>query len=376
MKIIRCHFFLVTLLPILGFSQNANVVNAVLYQQSGELDKAKIEIDKSSVHEKTITSAKNFYYRGLIYEEILLSTKQEYKSLSDSAGLVAYNSYKKAITLDKPNGQYVKLATSRLSNLWSAFINEGIKQYTARNYKNANNYYGLAQQVKPEDTLAYVYSNYASEAIQDSLQLNNNYTKLKSIGYKSVIMYYFLASYERYRNKDFNKAETIFAEGRRVYPSDKSLLMEEMNLFLQQGKFDQAKTNIETAIKNDPSNATYYFDLGALYDQKGDIENAKLNYKKAIELNPNENDAQYNLGAILYKKAGELVKIKNNMDQTQYAAEGKKYEKDIKALFEESLVYFERIWNNNKSDASLRKVLKDIYTRLNNTEKLKSIDVY
>ncbi len=376
MKQIASCFVFFILLPLMCIAQESTVVNAFLYQREGELDKAKVEIDKSSVNEKTISSAKNFYYRGLIYEEILTSPKQEYSSLSDSAGIVAYNSYKKALALDKPNGQWVKLATPRLNNLWSTFINEGIKQYTARNYKNANSFYVLAQNIKPSDTLAYVYSNYVSEAIQDSLMIYYNYTKLKGNGYKSVNMYYYLSSYARYHDKDLEKAASILAEGRKEFPSNKDLLLDEMNLFLQQGKFDQAKLNMEAAIEREPTNSTYYFNLGALYDQKGDSENAKSNYKKALEINPNEYDALYNLGAISYKKGGELIKIKNNMDQKQYAAEGKKYEADIKALFEEAMNCFEKIWIKNKSDESLKRVLKDIYTRLNNTEKLKAIDIY
>ena len=52
-------------------AQNDAVTNAFFFNKDGELDKAKEEIDRAAAHEKTKDKPKTWYFRGLIYENIL-----------------------------------------------------------------------------------------------------------------------------------------------------------------------------------------------------------------------------------------------------------------------------------------------------------------
>src|SRR5687767_5296244 len=51
----------------LAFAQNSAVTQAAIYLKSGTLDKAKTEIDKAVVHEKTAANAKAWFIKGEVY---------------------------------------------------------------------------------------------------------------------------------------------------------------------------------------------------------------------------------------------------------------------------------------------------------------------
>ena len=76
-------------------AQSGTVTNAVLYRQSGELDKAKSKIDEACLHEKTSMKTKTWYYKGWIYMDIYTTDKAEYKNLANNPGEIAYEAFKK-----------------------------------------------------------------------------------------------------------------------------------------------------------------------------------------------------------------------------------------------------------------------------------------
>ena len=51
-----------------ALAQTSAITDAYMYRKDGNLTAARTEIDKAVKHEKTSTSAKAWYFRGLIYE--------------------------------------------------------------------------------------------------------------------------------------------------------------------------------------------------------------------------------------------------------------------------------------------------------------------
>ena len=350
-----------------AIAQPGAVTNAILYHESGELDNAKTYIDKAAVNEKSDVMAKTWYNRGLIYESIMNSQKPEYKMLSDSAGSVAYNSYNKAIKLDKPNGQYAKLATEKLGNLWSVYLNDAITKYQNKDYKNALGSYRIAQAIKPADTTAYLYGAYAAEEAGDKKAAEAQFVKLKSIGYTGVAMYQYLSDTYSKDGKD-TEALAMLDEGRKLYPNDKTLMITEMNFYLKKGQMDVARKKIEEAIVRDPKNSLLYFNLGVLYDQSGESPKAMEAYKQSIALNSNNFDSYYNLGAGYYAAAGDLIKKKNYMNPAEYAKNGKAIDEQIRVNLNECLTNMQKAQAINPSDESVKKVINDVNKRLSNSK--------
>ena len=82
-------------LPVVVSAQTSAVTNAILNQRSGLLDKARIEIDKAILNEKTVGKAKTWFTRGQIYEGMLESPIYS-KQLQPAEGVQkAFESYSK-----------------------------------------------------------------------------------------------------------------------------------------------------------------------------------------------------------------------------------------------------------------------------------------
>ena len=59
--------------PLMASAQTSAVTNAILNQRTGLLDKARVDIDKAIVNEKTSGKAKTWFTRGQVYEGMLES---------------------------------------------------------------------------------------------------------------------------------------------------------------------------------------------------------------------------------------------------------------------------------------------------------------
>ena len=58
-------------LPLAATAQTSAVTNAILNQRQGLYDKAREDIDKAALNEKTSVKAKTWYTRGEIYEQMM-----------------------------------------------------------------------------------------------------------------------------------------------------------------------------------------------------------------------------------------------------------------------------------------------------------------
>lgn len=350
-------------------AQNSAVVNAIFYQRDSNFVKAKEEIDKACVHEKTINSPKGWYTKGEVYESIALSTNPTIQALDSNAVFVSYEAYLKTIALDKPNGGYAKQAKDRLPNVWVILINHGISNYKNRQFDKAIKYYTAAQTIKPDDTTAYVYASYAAEAKQDYELSNHVYEQLLKLNYQSVAMYFGLIRYAKEVEKNYEKALDIITKAKTMYPHEMIFITEEFNVYLAEGKNDLAKQKLEEAIQKEPSNALLYFNLGVISEQIGPKEKAPIYYQKAIDLNPQNTDAMFNLGAYHYHQAADIYATANKMPYKEYASKGKAMEEKANELFKLALPYFEKVYLIN-ADAQTKKILFDIYNRLQMKDKM------
>ena len=149
-------------LPQLAQAQTSAVTNAILNQRQGLLDKARVDIDKAVLHEKTSGKAKTWYTRGEIYEQ-MLDNPIFGKQLQPGEGTQkAFESYTKAIELDGKTGEFGKQAATKMDNLYARAFNDGVNSYNAKEYDKAITSYKLASQIKPADTTVVLYSAFAS----------------------------------------------------------------------------------------------------------------------------------------------------------------------------------------------------------------------
>ena len=353
-------------LPSLVAAQTSAVTNAILNQRTGLLDKARTDIDKAIVNEKTSTKAKSWFTRGEIYQGMLESPIYS-KQLQAGEGLQkAFESYNKTIELDTKTGEFGKQAVAKMDNLYGRAFNDAVNSYNAKDYDKAIASYKLASQIKPQDTTAVLYSAYASEAKQDFPAAKASYNQLLAMNYKSPTLYSRLFQMAKQENNQAEAAK-ILQQALIAYPTNKGFMLEDLNMSLAGGKGDDALGKINKSITADPSNSNLYAVRGSMYDQQKKTELAVADYKKAVELDPKNFDAQFNLGVYNYNKAADLYTKASKMDLKTYQLSGKKSEVEGKRFFEAAVPYFERALELQPNDRNTLTSLKKIYFRLGRT---------
>lgn len=367
-------------LPSLVSAQTSAVTNAILNQRTGLLDKARADIDKAIVNEKTSTKAKTWFTRGEIYQGMLESPIYS-KQLQAGEGLQkAFESFNKTIELDTKTGEFGKQAITKMDNLYGRAFNDAVTSYNAKDYDKAIASYKLASQIKPQDTTAVLYSAYASEAKQDFPAAKTSYNQLLAMNYKSVTLYSRLFQMAKQENNQ-SEASKILQQALVAYPTNKGFMLEDLNMSLAGGKGEDALGKINKSIAADPSNSNLFAVRGSMYDQQKKTELAVADYKKAVELDPKNFDAQFNLGVYNYNKAADFYTKASKMDLKTYQVSGKKAEVEGKKFFEAAVPYFERALELQPNDRNTLTSLKKIYFRLGRTAesarletKLQSLD--
>lgn len=357
-KIIACAALVIALQGT-AVGQGVAILNATTYREQGDLVKAKEFIDKAVVHEKTSTSAKAWYYKGLIYFDLANAAKPEgvdgYKVAAEAWGKVAQ--------LDKPKGEWITEVDKMKHNLWIGLLNTGVQKTKEDKENEAYEYYELAHSMKTPGDTAYDYAyNYG----KDLAIKNKNYPQLKK---------YLLQEVETTTNPSvFTNLSLIFQEekapekaleivqiGRAKFPKDSKLMNEEINLYIILNRSDEAQKKMEDAVALDPKNAVLLYNLGTIYNKKGEDAKALDSYTKSVVLEPNNYEANFNIAAYYFNKGVKLNDVVNKMSMKDYTAVGKKKEAERDDLLRKGLSYFEKCKSINPDDPNLKSPMADSY---------------
>lgn len=347
-------------------AQNAEVVNAYNYQKFKEYDKAKISIDKAILDPKTGISAKTWYYRGLIYQDIEESPDAATKAVDAQALDKSIESYLKALELDTKKA-YSEDIKKRIPFLQNRYVNNGIVAYKAKEFQSAADNF-----MKSADLSEKLYSKIDTgllfNAALAALNAKNVpvqkqlFSRLIDLKYPEVEVYRSLANIY-FAEKDTTKGLEYIAMGRTAFPSNNALMIDELNVYMSRGQSKQMVSKMEEAANADPSNKSLWFALGATYDNMGKKDNAETAYKKSLALDSNYFDALYNLGAMHYNAGVEVYnKVKDlpMSKEKEYNAGKTKYT----ALFNKSLPYLEKALELQPNDLNTLASLKEIYAKL------------
>lgn len=347
-------------------AQQSAVTNAILNQRNGLLDKARTDIDKAIVNEKTSGKAKTWFTRGEIYEGMIASPIYS-KGLQPGEGTkTAFESYQKAISLEGKDSEYGKQAVAKLDNLYGVAFNAGVEGYNAKDYDKALANYKMAAQIRPADTTAVLYSAYAQEAKQDFAGAKASYNQLLGMNYKSVTLYNRMLQMAR-QEKDDKAAAQVLQQALAAYPTNKGFMLEDLNMSLASGKGEDALAKINKTIAADPANSNLYAVRGSMYDQQKKSDLALADYKKAVELDPNNFDAQFNLGVYNYNRAADAYTKASKMNLATYQKSGKALEVQGKKYFQDSVPYFEKALQLQPDDRNTLTSLQKVYFRLGRT---------
>lgn len=360
-------FLTFSLAVLTAFSQ-ASVTSAYNANKAGDYAKAAEWIEKAVVNEKAMAKEKTWRYRGTIYLNI--SQSEELKGSYPEALQIAYDSFMKAMELDT-KGSYEIDNKIALGNVQTVAMNNGIDLFNNESYDAAAKQFELSKVISDYfevvDTMAIYNTALCFEKADRYEEAIEKYRECAAMEYRVPGVYLFIGNLQKQLG-DEAAAMATYKDGRAKYPNSQALIIEELNMYLKDKKFEEAVTNLQLAIEGDPENHILHFSLGTVHDNLGDQENAAVAYQKAIDLKDDYTDAHYNLGAMYFNQAVEMVNAANEIPPNQI----KKYNAamdEANVVFNKALPSLERAHSLDGTNKETMTSLRDIYTRLEMDDK-------
>ena len=256
----------------------------------GKLDIAKAEIDEAfKVDNKGKVSAnsKNWYTKGRIYKAIYLDDSTDFKNLAGEEALsVAMKSFNKVVEMDKETSTYVIFSNQEINQLYGYIINNGAEKYGVDDYEGAYADFITALIVMPNDTTALLYGGVSAQQADMIDEALACFQKLAENGDASEETFKTMIYLYRTEKEDLESVLKTVNMALKNYPENTELVQEKITTLIVMERVDEAKSELEEAINDEPTNALYYYFLGYLYDFEEDSGMAQESYEKAVELNP------------------------------------------------------------------------------------------
>jgi Tfp pilus assembly protein PilF len=364
-----------SLLAFGAVAQKANVVSAFNYMKKKKFGKAYEYIEKAVANEKTGLEAKTWYYRGNIILGMATSPDLEVKTMVKDPLSEGAKSFKKSLELDT-KGEYRKKIEQMIPMVKNQALNGGIELFKAEKYEEAYKMFStsavFADIVGEYDTLAYFNAGIAADRAGKTEDALTNYQKCADVGYNGASIYALMADiHDKAKNQE--KFLEVVAEGRKKYPSDQALVLKELNYYLANEKHDLAKTNLKTAIANEPKNELLHFALGTVHEALDEGDEAIAAYKNAIAVKADYFDAYYNLGAFIFNQGVNYNNSANELDFRTKKNEIAALEAKADEAFKSAIPFLEKAHEIDANDKLTMQSLSQLYVRMGMNDKYKVI---
>ena len=376
MMIMKKLILLVALVSIsIGAMSQAGKVNSALsYINQGDLNRAKADLDQALVHPKSANLPNTFFAKGKLAQAAF---EHENTTMFSDPLAEALAAYEKAMELD-PKGQIKKkIITSRTYvDLADCFYIQGGERFEAGDFKGALKSF--------ETQIMIVEGDKYIAAIDTGMYFNAGIAAINSENYDAALKYFKTCAdmkymgitphyqiYEAYLAKgDTVAAEATLMALPKLFPDDKTITLQLIDLYIKSGKFEEAQKYITLAKEADPTNSILYFAAGIMYLNEERYDEAIAELQQSIKIDPNMYDVQYGLGAAYINKAASMYRAAETiMDVSQYNAAIDK----ANEVYANALPYMEKALQLNPTDVYTMQMLKELYYRLRMTEKYDAI---
>jgi tetratricopeptide (TPR) repeat protein len=351
-----------------AYAQMGKVTSAQSFIDQQLLDKAKDALDLALINEKSKDNPKTYLVKGKLCQAIFKSEDPKFKALIANPLVEAYAAYEQALKLD-PKGsieKQMKIGSTYLQ-LGNDFINQGVKQFEAKDYENALASFEYDIQIAKSPLYvgaldSGIYFNAGLAAFNAKLWEKGipHFQKCTETGYEGTTPWFLL--YTSYTNlKDLTNAEAILKRMFEKYPDDKDVIMQLVDFYINQNKPEDAHSYIDKAKVKNPNDHSLWWAEGVIYMRQDKYDDAINALSKSIDLKADQYDTQFNMGVCYYNKAVELFQKANEiMDQAKYNVAVK----EANDVFIKAIPYFEKANTLKVDDVDALKNLKELYFRL------------
>jgi tetratricopeptide (TPR) repeat protein len=318
--------------------------------------------------EATISWFNTYFAKGKLCQASYKSDNPTFKAYyADPLG-EAYTSFEKAIELDTKGGIKKKIITSMIYNSLAVDLyGQGSAQFEAKDFPGALKSFETQIKITESDKYAGaidtgMYYNAGLAAVNCSKynEAIKYFEKCAEMKYLGITPYYQI--YEATLGLgDTLKAEKVLKDLPSLFPNDKTITLQLIDLYIKSNKNEEALKYIAVAKEVDPGNYSLYFAGGIIYLNESKYDEAITELTKLIEIKNDLYDTQYGLGAAYINKASDMfVKANEIMDV-------KKYSEAIdqaNLIYSKGLPYMEKALELKPDDVYAMKSLQELYYRL------------
>lgn len=366
------------------FAQSTKINNAFQDYRRGRIARALEAIEEAAVHPDTKDQARTWFYRGNIFLTIALSDKADVSSLSNKAIDEAYDSFQKAIALDKDvSNNMVSPSTPSegVQMLSIPYYNRGIQKYNTQNYAQAAEDFEKAHRCKAENSFLYMLglSQMYAEMNKPKDEPKNFTSAIRTFNgliqgkFNEPNIYIFLSDIYKLNNDTVRSLRTI-NNGETAFPDTTRIMIQKFNIYLWSGKTEEALNLLQKIKEKEPTNHVVYFNIGTVLNEIGKFDEAVVAFERAIELKPDYFDALFNFGTMYFNR---FLAIREEAEKLGFS-EQEKFEK-LNAQAQEILAkaqpYLEKCYQLNPKDHDTLYMLRQVYIRMNQLEKAKEIEI-
>lgn len=370
-------FMLAAITALAQKQEKPNVNKAFTAWKEGKLDEAKRIIDMATTYEKTMSDGQTWYYRGLIYASIDTTSNATYKALDANALKTSVESFQKADALAKGGKDYFIMVNNGVSTkplqietLANHYLQQGLNKLQEEDDyegsigfldKSRIVYEGLMKTYTNDTLLYYLLglSNHFAEHYDPAIE---NLTKYFEKGGKSRDAYVMMYQIYSGPKENKEKALEVVREAKAKIPSNPDFPKLEIGLLIDLQKVDEARVNLEDAIKKDPSNFTYHYYLGYVNRQLNNLEAARQNFNDALKYKPDYFEAQYDLAGTYLVAVEKVTREINDLGIS--AADAKKKPALVQKRVRESEIALPYLEKAEKMKIPNKEVEIELYQRL------------
>ena len=296
---------------------------------------------------------KNVYkavvYTSIVYTDSLNKTNQAPNFLNKTADLVDELLTKKKIYKYPTEMDFARRC------LANVYMRHGFRQMHVSDYTNAIRSFKKAQSYIPSYRELNAYLAYANNRMGNVQEAAKYYGILLSTD--TIKPEYVDAAVNTYKTVgDTAKALQLLQKGRKLLPNDKSLLLEEANIYTNRKDYKALAPLLPQLLDDNANNADIAFIAANCYDHLDEYDKAESLYLRTIELNSAFYDPVFNLG-VLYFKVSALKKDANAGNDLARATQ-----------------WLEKANEILPDDSKCLHLLQIVYTRDGNTDQLNKVN--
>lgn len=336
----------------------------------GDLEKAQTIIDELVTDAKYQKQANSWYYRGVIYDQLMRS-----HITSDSAATYrdeALQSYQKTLMLAKQASQYHSFAQINLQVLWTYYINRGVQYYKMEAFEEALEQFAIARQIDPQTPLTILYTAIIDQQAEKYEQAWHGYEQYQALGYQDVAVHRALANLAIHYLKDSSKAQAILQAALQTHPWDINLLEEYYELLSTHHQLEDKQSQLQSQLLTTPHQPVYYYQLAYLYDKMNQYKQALESYQKALALAPRQLEIILQLATLHYNHGARALSSVIELPEEEFQQTGQVGIEQANQNLQQALTYLEKAHRLNPKNLYILQQLRILYKRLNNKKKFET----